>query len=92
MAERLTAAGFVISFALPVAFRSAAAAREAATGLAAGTFVVETDSPYLGPEAGGRNEPTTAVRVASELSRLRNVELEELVAPIRSAYDRALVG
>jgi len=66
--------------------------QEAATELVAGTFVVETDSPYLGPEAGGRNEPTTAVRVASELARLRGVDPAELVAPIRSAYDRALAG
>jgi len=92
MSERLTAAGFVISFALPVAFRSAAGARDAATALEAGTFVVETDSPYLGPDAGGRNEPTTAIRVAVELARLRTVELEELIAPIRSAYDTALGG
>jgi len=92
MAERLTEAGFVISFALPLAFRSAAGAREAATALEAGTFVVETDSPYLGPDAAGRNEPTTAIRVAVELARLRGVELQELVAPIRSAYEAALAG
>ena len=92
MAERLTSAGFTVSFALPVAFRSAAGPREAAAALPTGTFVVETDSPFLGPDARGRNEPTTAVRVASELARLRGVEVEELVAPIRSAYEKALAG
>jgi TatD DNase family protein len=92
MAERLTAAGFVVSFALPVAFRSAAGPREAAAGLADGAFVVETDSPYLGPDASGRNEPTTAIRVATELARLRAAAVEDLVAPIRLAYDRALAG
>ena len=92
MADRLTDAGFVVSFALPVAFRSAAGPREAATALPAGTFVVETDAPYLGPDASGRNEPTTAIRVAVELARLRSVEPSELIGPIRAAYDAALAG
>ena len=47
------------SFALPVAFRSATGPRSAARSIAAGTFLVETDAPYLGPDPDGRNEPTT---------------------------------
>jgi TatD DNase family protein len=87
MALRLADAGFLISFALPVAFRSAAGARAAAERLFDGSFVVETDAPYLGPEAGGRNEPTTALRVVAELARLRRTEPEGLVEPMRTAYD-----
>ncbi|HEX5039922.1 MAG TPA: TatD family hydrolase [Candidatus Limnocylindria bacterium] len=92
MAERLIGAGFIISFALPVAFRSALGPREAAAAVAEGTFVVETDSPYLGPDAAARNEPTTAIRVTAELSRLRGVAVENLVTPIRTAYGTALAG
>jgi TatD DNase family protein len=91
MAARLVEAGFLISFALPVAFRSALGPRDAARSLAGGTFVVETDAPYLGPDRDARNEPTTALRVVAELARLRGVQPEELVAPIRAAYG-ALVG
>jgi TatD DNase family protein len=91
MAEVLTRAGFLVSFALPVAFRSAAGPRTAAEGLETGQFLVETDAPYLGPDRERRNEPTTALRVVAELARLRGVEPESLVQPIRLAYAE-LVG
>lgn len=91
MAARLSDAGFLLSFALPVAFRSAGGPREAATELADGRFVVETDAPYLGPDRDARNEPTTVLRVAAELGHLRGVEPAALVAAIRAAY-AALLG
>jgi TatD DNase family protein len=91
MAARLTAAGYLVSFALPVAFRSAAGPRAAARELPTGTFLVETDAPYLGPDREARNEPTTALRVVAELARLRGEAAEDLVAPMRRAY-RSLVG
>ena len=91
MARRLAEAGFVMSFALPVAFGSASGPRAAAQALAEGTFLVETDAPYLGPDPNGRNEPTTALRVVAELARLRSVEPAELVAPVRRAYE-GLIG
>jgi len=90
MADRLASAGFLISFALPVAFRSAAGPREAAGSLEPGRFVVETDAPYLGPDREGRNEPTTVLRVVHELARLRGTTPEQLVGPIREAYDTLL--
>jgi TatD DNase family protein len=90
MARRLVDAGFVVSFALPVSFGSAIGPREAARELVEGTFVVETDAPYLGPDASRRNEPTTVLRVVAELGRLRDVEPATLVAPIHAAYERLL--
>ncbi len=87
MALRLSDAGFLVSFALPVAFRSAIGPRDAAASLAAGRFLVETDSPYLGPDRDRRNEPTTVLRVAAQLARLRETDPAELVGPIRAAYD-----
>jgi TatD DNase family protein len=70
-----------------VAFRSAAGPREAAAALPNGTFLVETDAPYLGPDRERTNEPVSALRVVAELARLRGVEPGELVRPIRTAYD-----
>jgi len=87
MATELTAAGFVLSFALPVAFRSSVGPREAAAAIATGTFVVETDGPYLGPDPTTNNEPTTALRVVAELERLRGTAAAELVAEVRATYD-----
>jgi len=91
MAVTLAAAGFLISFALPVAFRSASGPRAAATALPSTAILVETDAPYLGPDREGRNEPTTALRVAAELGRLRGESPESVAAGARSAFDR-LVG
>lgn len=91
MAHRLAAAGFVISFALPVAFRTAHGPRAAAATLGDGEFLVETDAPYLGPDRDRRNEPTTALRVAAELGTLRGVEPHIVADDVRRAYDR-LIG
>lgn len=91
MASRLTAAGFLVSFAFPVTFRSAVGPRATAPTLEPGTFLVETDSPYLGSNRDRANEPTTVLRVVAELARLREVEPEALVPPVRAAYLR-LIG
>ena len=91
MAARLVDAGFLVSFALPVAFRSAAGPREAATRLTDGTFLAETDSPYLGPDRDRRNEPTTVLRVVTELARLRGSTPTAVALAIGDAY-RSIIG
>jgi TatD DNase family protein len=92
LAQELAAGGYLISFALPVSFSSARGPRAAAVALADGTYLVETDSPWLAPGGGEqRNEPTTALRVAAELARLRGTTPEAIAAAARGAY-LALVG
>jgi len=92
LALELAAAGYLISFALPVSFSSARGPREAAAALPEGTYLVETDSPWLAPGgAEQRNEPTTALRVAAELARLRGTTPEAIASGAAGAY-RALVG
>jgi TatD DNase family protein len=93
MAERVVAAGFLVSFALPLAFRSAAGPRTAAAAIPDGSFLVETDAPWLAPGgASERNEPTTALRVAAELARLRSTTPETVATAVREAYGRLLGG
>jgi TatD DNase family protein len=93
MAIRLVDAGFLVSFALPLAFRSAAGPRAAAAQLPEGSFLVETDAPWLAPGgAEQRNEPTTALRVVAELARLRDADPAAIVASVRAAYERLLGG
>jgi TatD DNase family protein len=91
MAEALTGRGFLVSFALPLAFRSAAGPRAAAPRLPAGSYLVETDAPYLGPDRDGRNEPATVLRVAAELAELRGENPAAIARDVRGAFDR-LVG
>ncbi|MGZ8563558.1 MAG: TatD family hydrolase [Candidatus Limnocylindria bacterium] len=91
LALDLAAAGYLVSFALPVAFSSARGPREAAAALAEGSFLVETDSPWLAPGgAGARNEPTTALRVAAELASLRGTTPEAIAASVTGAYRRLI--
>ncbi len=92
LALELAAAGYLISFALPVSFSSAHGPRAAAAALPDGTFLLETDSPWLAPGgAGARNEPTTALRVAAALARLRETTPEAVATSVATAY-RALVS
>jgi TatD DNase family protein len=93
MAARLVAAGYLVSFALPLAFRSAVGPRQAAATIPDGSFLVETDAPWLAPGgAGERNEPTTALRVAAELARLRGASVQEVALDVRRAFDRLVGG
>ena len=92
LARQLAGGGYLISFALPVTFSSARGPRTAAAELPDGSFLVETDSPWLAPGGGeARNEPTTALRVAAELARLRNTTPEAIGASTAAAY-QGLVG
>jgi TatD DNase family protein len=92
MAAELVERQFVVSFALPLSFRSAVGPRAAAVSIGDDAFLVETDSPYLGPERNARNEPTGALRVIGELARLRNADPESVGATVRRTYDRLLAG
>ena len=91
MAATLIARGFLISFAFPIAFRSAVGPRAAAPLVPGGSYLVETDAPYLGPDRDGRNEPATVLRVAAELAVLRQVDPTVVVSEARGAFER-LVG
>jgi TatD DNase family protein len=92
LAQDLAAGGYLISFALPVSFSSAHGPRAAAAVLEEETYLVETDSPWLAPGGGEqRNEPTTALRVATELARLRGTTPEAIAAAAARAY-RTLTG
>jgi TatD DNase family protein len=92
LARELTAAGYLVSFALPLTFKSAAGPRAAAAALPPGTFLTETDSPWLAPQGrGARNEPTTVLRVLAELARLRRETAEGVAAQVSEAY-RRLIG
>jgi len=88
MASALVDAGYLISFALPVSFPQNTGPRAAAAAIPATNLLVETDSPYLGPAKDERNEPTTVLRTAAVLARLRN----EPVLQVAIAAGRALAG
>ena len=88
MATALAAAGYLISFALPVSFRANRGPRAAAATLAANRLLIETDSPYLGRAPDRRNEPTAVLRTAAAIARLRNESPEDVAAAAGASYRR----
>jgi TatD DNase family protein len=81
-ARRAAAWGFLISFAGNVTFPRAEDLRAVARGLPPEQLLIETDCPYLAPQAvrGRRNEPAFVVDVAAALGRLHGRTGEEMGA------------
>ncbi len=73
MARRAIDLGFYISFAGNVTFKNARQLQEIARALPLERIVVETDSPYLSPLRGMRNEPANVARVAAKIADLKNI-------------------
>ncbi len=79
-AERVLALGGLVSFGGVATFKTAHQVRETAARCPAGSFMVETDSPYLAPEPyrGKRNEPAFVRLTAERLASLRDESLDQL--------------
>jgi TatD DNase family protein len=87
-AEELIKLNFFISFAGNITYPGAGKLREAAESIPADRILIETDSPFLAPQPvrGKRNEPSFLVHTASELAKIRNEDLNEI---IRAAGENA---
>jgi len=79
-ARRVLELGGLVSFGGVATFKSANSVRDTALKCPAGSFMIETDSPYLAPEPqrGKRNEPSFARTIAERLATLRGESLEAL--------------
>ena len=78
LAQRYHDLGFLISFAGPVTYPKNEALREAARSLPLEAIVVETDCPYLSPQArrGKRNEPANIRYTAKRIAEVREASIE----------------
>ena len=79
-AEPILELGGLISFTGIVTFKNAASVLDTATRCPAGSFMVETDSPYLAPvpHRGKRNEPGFTRFTAETIAEARNETLSQL--------------
>jgi TatD DNase family protein len=81
-AERMIDRGFLVSFSGILTYRSAGSLRDIAAALPLDKILIETDSPYLVPQAlrgaRKRNEPLFVVETAKVLAGLRNMPLDEI--------------
>lgn len=86
-ARRALALGYHVSFAGNVTYPKAESLREAARAVPIDRLLLETDSPFLAPQArrGQRNEPAFAVFTRDFLAELHGVEIEELERVTRRA-------
>lgn len=82
LAEKVFGMGGLVSFGGVATFKNADLVKEAVKRCPSGSFMIETDSPYLAPEPlrGKRNEPAFAMRVAEAVAALRGETTAELAA------------
>jgi len=80
MAEEAWARGYYTSIAGPVTYPKNEALREVVRRARPDRLVLETDCPYLPPQAfrGKRNEPAHLLKTAHEVADLLGVSLDEL--------------
>ncbi|MHB8125046.1 MAG: TatD family hydrolase [Desulfitobacteriaceae bacterium] len=82
MAKVLLNLGFYLSFAGPLTYKNARQIVEVARNVPLDRFVVETDSPYLTPEAhrGKRNEPAFVREVITRMAELKKLPFEQIAS------------
>lgn len=80
MALEFIKLGFYISLGGPVTFKNAKEPKRVATNIPIERLLIETDSPYLAPSPyrGKRNESSYVSLVLAEISKLRNMNLNEV--------------
>ncbi len=82
LAAECVALGMYVSFAGMATYKKSDALRAVAKTIPADRILVETDSPFLGPEPfrGKRNEPAHVVRTAECIAAIRDQSLAEFAA------------
>ena len=78
----LLEAGHVVSFTGIVTFKNPGHMADVAAGVPAGSYVLETDAPYLAPmpHRGQRCEPAHVRHIAARVAELRRQTLEQVAA------------
>lgn len=92
-AEEAVAAGYYLGFTGPLTFPKADELRAIAAAAPLDRLLVETDAPFLAPQAhrGKRNEPAYVALVAEQLAALHGMNLAEMAAQT-TANARRLFG
>ena len=88
-AQQVLALGHLVSFTGIVTFKNAEIVQDTVARLPAGSFMVETDCPYLAPapHRGKRCEPAHTRDTAEMIAQLRGVSLAQLAAETSATAD-----
>jgi TatD DNase family protein len=79
-AARVVEHGWLMSIPGTVTFKKSGSLREAVAHIPMDRLVVETDCPYMAPDPyrGKRNEPAFCVFTASEIARVKNMDVQDV--------------
>ncbi|HEY2459343.1 MAG TPA: TatD family hydrolase [Candidatus Acidoferrum sp.] len=82
--------GFLVSFTGNVTYPKAQGIRDVAAMVPVDRMLIETDSPYLAPQAyrGKRNEPGYVGEVAKAIANVRNLRAEEVALATAENFRR----
>jgi len=89
LGKRIAEAGYYLS--IPPVVERAEAFQRLAQELPLDRILTETDSPYMGPDRGERNEPANVPRGVAAIATARGEEVAAVAAAIRSNF-RTLFG
>lgn len=80
MADICLEMGFYISIAGPVTYPKSDMLKEVVRHVPLERLLIETDSPYLAPQAnrGKRNEPAYVVHTARQIAAIKDIDLEDV--------------
>ena len=89
-AAEILALGHLVSFTGIVTFKNAPDAQASAATVPLGSFMLETDCPFLAPvpHRGQRCEPAFVRHTAEHIAKLRGISLEELAAATESTAEK----
>ena len=89
-AKRGVEMGFMVSFAGNSTYPKMQNIRDVAKGLPLSNILIETDAPYLAPQAyrGKRNEPAYVAEVARTLASVRNLAPDEMATATAENFRR----
>jgi TatD DNase family protein len=86
LAKRIAAAGYYLS--IPPVVVKAESFQRIVAELPAEQLLTETDSPYMGPDTGERNEPANVPRGVAAMAQVRGISPEEMAGQIRENFRR----
>ena len=89
-AREVLALGHLVSFTGIVTFKNAPDAQASAAAVPLGSFMVETDCPFLAPvpHRGKRCEPAYVRPIAEHIATLRGISLEDLAAATEATANK----
>ncbi|MBT6069230.1 TatD family hydrolase [Candidatus Peregrinibacteria bacterium] len=89
-AKKVWEAGYMTSFAGILTYPKNEYLREAVREAPLDKLLIETDAPYLAPQAyrGQDNEPAYALEVAKEMAKVRGASLEEICEAVSQNAER----